>query len=159
MSNKINKSAVCVGKCTYGKPPKFYQPGDPMIFLGDPEVVDGSDCPAHFRLKRQAAPKAAAPASDDDTGKVLSQVGASDTTAQEQSDRMTGSEPCTVKQLAKELDKDPQLVKEAAGKPRLDDKLTGAEVDAVKAAFAKQQAEPAPHGGDSSAANSEAPGE
>ena len=126
----MSKTATCTERCTHGTPPRFYAPGDVLVY-------NEKECPPHFKPKT-AMPESAAPVADE-KGTVLSDALPPKQTAAEIEAAGTASKPCTVKELAKTLDVDVQLVKDASGNTRQDVKLTSDEVDQVTAAVKKSE--------------------
>ena len=125
--------AICVTRCTYGKPPKFYAPGDTLVYTGE-------KCPKCFKPKSAVAAKAEKEESPD-AGKTLGEAAsASGSDKQKDIENKTAPDPCTVEQLAEKLGVEIDVIKEASGRTRKNEKLKSEEVSAITAAVKKAQA-------------------
>lgn len=116
------KKYICVTMCTFGNPPRLYEPGNILLHEGA--------CPKHFA---ETAEKklVAQPAVQ-----TLAEALPPSSRVEEVAGKSAPTES-TVGQLAEELGVDLLVVKEATGKTRKTDALTGAEVVAATEAVKK----------------------
>lgn len=124
------KSFICVDKCTFGKPPRLYSPGEVLL-------LDAEKAPRHFKAGTVAK---AEPGASADAGKTLGDAVPGEAAAKAALlAAKTAPEACTVGELAEKLGVDASVIKEASGKAKVNQKLTSDEVSAVMAAVAKAE--------------------
>lgn len=122
------KTYICTEKCTFGKPPRLYVPGDVLL-------SDLDKAPRHFKAGVVAK---AEPVAVEEAGKTLAEAGAKPVAdAAAALAAKTAPEACTVGELAAKLGVDAAVIKEASGKSKINEKLTSDEVSAVMAAVQK----------------------
>jgi len=128
----IMKVFRCITTCTFGSPPRLYEPGDALVREGA--------CPMHFEPGVASEDEAESLLDNSpkaDEPQTLADVNAHIKNPLAEMEQKMADEPCTVAELADKIGADVAVIKEISGKRAKSDKLTAAEVTRVKVALAK----------------------